>query len=290
MLIVTDTPAPADEDTTAATATERYPILEYDPYSRPLINPFELLKPLPGMPTRCVATFFQDVIKTLVTQQNVTLLTTLYTELTPFPVYALEHRGQRIAVYHAGLGSSLSAAVLDEVIALGGRTFIACGGCGVLDKQINVGDVIVPVSAVRDEGTSYHYLPPGREVEPDAACVAAMQRVLDARRTPYLLSKTWTTDAIYRETADKVKKRKEEGCKAVDMEAAAFFAVAKHRGVRFGQLLYGGDDVSGDGDWKDREWRKHQVREKLFWIAADAVLEVEEVEGDGGLQTVTDVV
>ncbi len=64
--------------------------------------------------------------------------------------------------------------------------------------------------------------------------------------------------------------RKAEGCLTVEMEAAAFFAVAQFRGVQFGQLLYGGDDLCGE--WDARDWTTHTVREKLFWLAADACL------------------
>ncbi|GHO47884.1 hypothetical protein KSX_60470 [Ktedonospora formicarum] len=88
---------------------------------------------------------------------------------------------------------------------------------------------------------------------------------------PYLLTKTWTTDAFYRETVEKVRLRKEEGCKAVEMETASFLAVARFRNVTFGQLLYGGDDVGSDV-WSDREWRKHAIRERLFWLAAETCL------------------
>jgi purine-nucleoside phosphorylase len=92
------------------------------------------------------------------------------------------------------------------------------------------------------------------------------------RCTWYLVGKTWTTDAIYRETPTKIAQRRAEGCITVEMEAAAFFAVAQFRGVRFGQLLYGGDDVSGAA-WDNREWHQRaDTREKLFWLAAEAVL------------------
>ena len=60
----------------------------------------------------------------------------------------------------------LAGAFLEELIARGCRTFVACGGAGVLVPDVALGHVIVPTAAIRDEGTSYHYLPAGREVEP----------------------------------------------------------------------------------------------------------------------------
>lgn len=89
---------------------------------------------------------------------------------------------------------------------------------------------------------------------------------------PYVIGKTWTTDALYRETPGKVARRKAEGCITVEMEAAAFFAVAQFRGVAFAQILYGGDDLSGD-EWDNRDWLgRTSTREKLFWLAAEACL------------------
>jgi uridine phosphorylase len=142
----------------------------------------------------------------------------------------------------------------------------------VLDREIAVGHLVVPASAVRDEGTSYHYLPPAREVNASPPAVAAIEQVLRQRQVPYVVGKTWTTDAVYRETPDRVKRRRAEGCLTVEMEAAAFFAVAQFRGVTLGQILYGGDDVSGE-DWDHRNWQAQPgVRERLFWLAAEACL------------------
>ena len=114
-----------------------------------------------------------------------------------------------------------------------------------------MGHVIVATAAVRDEGTSYHYLPASREVAPTDDAVAAIVATLERHEIPFVTGKTWTTDALYRETRGKVARRAAEGCLTVEMEAAAFFAVARFRGVSFGQMLYAGDDLSGDA-WDDR--------------------------------------
>ena len=90
---------------------------------------------------------------------------------------------------------------------------------------------------------------------------------------PYARGKTWTTDGIYRETPARIARRRDEGCLTVEMEAAAFFAVAEFCGVTFGQMLYAGDDLSGD-TWDMRDFIHGQasLRERLFWLAADACL------------------
>ena len=70
----------------------------------------------------------------------------------------------------------------------------------------------------------------------------------------YLRGLTWTTDAIFRETEDKIELRKSEGGKIVEMEQAGCIAVARFRGFEYGALIYGGDDLSGE-EWSDRGWR-----------------------------------
>jgi uridine phosphorylase len=248
-----------------------FPILEFDSASEAIIEPARVLTPR-DVPEHCVLCFFQDAVANACGDGKANVIFRLRWEDAMHPLYELDVGGRRLAVIHPGVGAPLAAGLLEETIALGCKKFIACGAAGVLDKDIAVGRIIVPASAVRDEGTSYHYLPPGREVNAAPEGVAAIEQVLQAKQISYLVSKTWTTDAPYRETSGKIERRKAEGCLTVEMEAAAFFAVAQFRRVTFAQILYGGDDVSG-GVWDARDWHKQEsTREKLFWLAAEACL------------------
>lgn len=248
-----------------------FPILEFDPTPTAIIEP-HLVHSHKGIPERCVACFFAEVFETLKEQGRLKLVATQSSEIGDNPIYELDLDGRKLTVFHPGVGAPLAAAFLEEVIALGGRKFIACGGAGVLNRELAVGRLVVPAAAVRDEGTSYHYLPAGREVRASAEGVAAVEAALRADGIAYVVGKTWTTDAIYRETPDKVKLRRDEGCLTVEMEAAAFFAVAQFRGVAFAQILYGGDNLDSE-QWDSRHWDKQaSVREKLFWLAAEAAL------------------
>ncbi len=258
-------------ENTREMARHAYPILEFDSAPEAMLEPKRLIKPH-DVPEHAVACFFQDVISKLVQEHGARVVNHLRSEIGTHPVYELAVDGQRLAVFHPGVGAPLCAGMLEEVIALGCTKFVACGGAGVLKPDIAVGHVLVPTSAVRDEGTSYHYLPPGREVMASPAAVAAIEEALRVDGVDYLLTKTWTTDAIYRETPEKIRRRTAEGCLTVEMEAAAFFAVAQFRAVPFGQILYGGDDLSGT-EWDSRHWNSHtDVRERLFWLAAEACL------------------
>mgnify|MGYP000474588613 CR=1 FL=1 len=248
---------------------QAYPILEFDPAPTAVLEPSHILTRI-DVPERCVLCFFQEAITAICAEKG-TCVHRLGSEIGHNPVYEIEVDG-RLAVVHPGVGAPLGAAFLEELIALGCTTFIACGGAGVLNRELAVGHIVVPSAAVRDEGTSYHYLPPSRDVSASPDAVAAIEAVLQRDNVPYVVGKTWTTDAIYRETPTKVALRRAEGCITVEMEAAAFFAVAQFRGVTFGQILYCGDDVSSD-EWDSRHWQEQtSVREKLFWLAAEAAL------------------
>ncbi|MFC1587424.1 nucleoside phosphorylase [Planctomycetota bacterium] len=252
---------------------QAYPILEFDPNPEAIIEPSKVIKPK-DIPEHCVLCFFQEVIKKHCAEKNAKIITQVKSETGIFPVYEIIKHDKRLAVVHPGVGAPLAAAVLEEMIAHGCRKFIACGVAGVLDREIAAGHIIIPAVAVRDEGTSYHYLPPGREVEATPEAVTAIEKVLNRQDVKYLVTKTWTTDAFYRETPAKVQMRQAEGCLTVEMEAAAFFAVAQFRRVQFAQLLYSGDDVSGE-TWDSRGvFRRSPARETLFNLAAEACLEL----------------
>ncbi len=245
------------------------PILEYDPAPDAIINPY-----LPGIekpvPQRAVLCFFQDVLGQLAAEGRLVKIGKMASEIGPNPIFRLSWQGQDLMVFHPGVGAPLAAGFLEEAIAGGARKFIACGGCGVLQKEIVAGHPVILDSAVRDEGTSYHYLPPGRAVSASPGPTAALEQTLLANGVKFLKGKSWTTDGLYRETAARRAERIAEGCQVVEMEAAAFFAVAQFRGVEFGQLVYGGDLVVPEG-WDKRDWlNRKDSRQMLFWLAVEA--------------------
>jgi uridine phosphorylase len=248
-----------------------YPILEFDSTREAMVEPSRVNQPR-DVPERCVICFFKEVLDEVVVEKQASVVVDNAWSDGPHPIYEIFFHGQRLAFFHPGIGASLSAGLLEEAIACGCKKYIVCGGCGVLEKGIAVGHLIIVSSAVRDEGVSYHYLSPGREVQANPAGVSALAVTLEKRGLPYRVGKTWTTDAPYRETAIKVAARRQEGCLTVEMEAAALMAVAEFRRVLLGQVLYGGDDLSGN-EWDNRGWQdRHEVRKNLFWLAAEACL------------------
>jgi uridine phosphorylase len=252
------------------------PILEFDGAAEAILEPAKLVAPLDGMPVYGVITFFQDVINSFVARGIAHEIYALRSEMGRHPIYAYTVQGQQVALFHPGVGAPLAAGMLEEAIALGCRNFVACGGAGVLNRTLAAGHLIVPTEAVRDEGTSYHYLPPDRRTAtPAPGAVAAIEATLQRRKVDYRLGKTWTTDAFYRETRPRMAKRRDEGCLTVEMEAAALFAVAEFRQVPLGQILYCGDNLDGD-EWDSRDWHKNwDVREILVELAAEACLAID---------------
>lgn len=249
------------------------PILEFDPERNSILNPDRFNKGILA-PKKAIPCFFFDIIQTLLEEGNLTLFTHLNSEMGKLPLYLHHGDGQSVLVYQAGLGSPLSAAMLEEVIAMGSSQFIACGGCGVLDNHVDVGHPFILKSAIRDEGVSYHYLEPSREVNAHPLAIAALEKTLKRHHIPYNLSKTWTTDAIYRETPHRREIRLAEGCEVVEMEAAALFAVAEFRQVILGQIVYGGDLVKPE-EWDGRSWNSRtETRRLLFNLALEALLQL----------------
>ena len=215
----------------------------------------------------CVITFFREVLENMEKKGLIKVVKLLNCETMDVPIYEMDYKGKKIHLFLGYVGAAGSAAFLEELIALGFNKFIVCGGAGVLRKDIAVGHLIIPTSAIRDEGASYHYLPPAREVECNPEVVAKIEEEFIKDKIEYIKAKTWTTDSFYRETEKKVELRKSEGCVTVEMEAAAFFAVAKFRNVKLGQILYGGDDLS-DVVWDSRKWHNRvEIRENLVDIS-----------------------
>jgi uridine phosphorylase len=247
----------------------RIPILDRDPARKAVLEPRHIIKPFDA-PEHCVFCFFPDVLAEIA-GNGAREIYRRVSELGEHPVYEIDFRGRRLMVAHPRIGAPVAAASLEGAIAMGARKVIACGGAGVLDSSIAVGHLVVPTAAIRDEGTSYHYLPPSLEVKPHPRALKAIKDTLAGNAIAYTAGKTWTTDGLYRETRAKVNLRRAQGCLVVEMEAAAFFAVARFRKVVFGQILYGADDLGGD-DWDHRSWTRHQIRRLLFDLAAEACL------------------
>ncbi len=249
-----------------------YPILEYDTDPHAVIEPnhehFTVT-----LPRKAVIGFLADEIDRYATVHNAKAVATLESITKRFPIYVVEYQGVEICLCQGPMGAPAATQLLDWLIGYGVREVIAAGSCGALcDFAEN--EFFIPTKALRDEGTSYHYLPPARYVNLSVAACTAIEQTMTAHRLPCRTVTTWTTDGFYRETREKVSYRKGEGCAVVEMECAAMAACASLRGATFGELLYTADTLANVDSYDERDWGRasHSLALKL---ALDAVCNIQ---------------
>ena len=141
------------------------------------------------------------------------------------------------------LGAPLATVVLERLIHLGVRNFLVLGIAGSLREDTKIGQVVVCDKAVRDEGTSYHYLPPSEFAFPASHLTSQLVSYLEERELDVQVGGTWTTDAIFRETPLEVRRLAAKGILTVEMEASALFSVAQYRQVNLGAVFVVSDLV-----------------------------------------------
>ncbi|MGB8197520.1 MAG: nucleoside phosphorylase [Acidimicrobiales bacterium] len=221
-----------------------------------------------AIPSVAVLCFFNELLDDLAVEGVLETKYVLRSEIGRNPVYEYVSDEGPVSVIHPGVGAPLAAGFVEEIAALGVTTLVACGGAGALVGELDLGHVMVVASALRDEGTSFHYAAPSRIIDADPLGVRVLGEVLDEHHVDHFVGRTWTTDAFFRETRSRVNRRIDEHCSMVDMESSAFIAVAKYRGLRFAQLLYAGDSLAGD-EWDSRSWDgARSIREGLFRVSA----------------------
>ena len=185
------------------------------------------------------------------------------------PVYNYDNK---VLIALSPLGGPAAANLMEELSYVGIDTFIACGACGCIVDDIDfVNDFFIPTEAIRDEGLSYHYLPASRTVKTNKDVNIAIEKALINRNKPYVMGLTWTTDAMYRETPNRVARRVKEGAIGVDMECASLAAVAKFNKLNFGEVMYFTDKV-GTESWEWRIYDKVKLRTEIIKLCIDALM------------------
>ena len=245
-----------------------YPVVEYDDNPIAKLDP-ENFKDKRFDTDKLVITFFPEVMQRLLERNEIEEERVIPGE-NPVILYHFCSRPD-VLLTLGQIGCPACGGNLDLLRALGIRRVMFCGGGGVLDPDIEVGRIMLVEGAIRDEGFSYQYIPPSRIVYADKETNEKIARYLDEHGVPYFPGLTWTTDALFRETADRIARRKEEGAKIVEMEQAGCLAVAQFRHISYGALIYGGDDVSGE-EWSDRGWRSRDgIRYDLVQLCKELV-------------------
>jgi len=168
-----------------------------------------------------------------------------YCRLFTSRLYAPQSSSVGACITGPGIGAPYAAMMLETLIAWGARRIIFLGWCGAVSKQAQIGDIILPTSALVDEGTSRNYaVPDNGQSKPASAMVSLIEQVLGDNRVDFHSGTIWTTDAVYRETREKVEKYQKQGVLAVEMEVSALYSVARFRDVELSAMLVVSDELS----------------------------------------------
>lgn len=236
------------------------PILEHDDHPRALINNDRHDCVLPS---RAVYAFLGDAVDEYAASVGAETIEVYHTIGRDTNIYRIRHNSQELCLCRAPLGGSAAVQLMDFLIGHGVTHIISVGSCGAL-TPLPENAFLVPVKALRDEGTSYHYLPPSRYAETSPAVRKVIAEVLAGHGLKHTECTTWTTDGFYRETEAMVAYRKSEGCAVVEMECASMAACAVFRGVAFGQLLYTADSLADARNYDARSWGEDSVMPALM--------------------------
>ena len=233
-------------------------MIEYDPDRKTVFGPCDLK--LDAKPTKCLLIFDDEIWEDLVLPNK---------DLETFPVTNafgrtfdtyryIEVDGEKILLVYPTMGAAGCVCDTELLIASGINKIVAFGTCGRLSEDTAQNTIILPTSAYREEGTSYHYLPDDDEIGVDEDALAVAEKVFTDHNFVYGKGKIWTTDAVYRETEGKVKLMQERGCIGVEMELSALLALAKYRDIKFTEFLIGEDAVV-ESDKKPLERRNREI-------------------------------
>jgi len=189
-------------------------------------------------------------------------------------MHLLNETNNKIAIIgNFGIGAPVSVVLLEELIAFGVKKFISIGTAGTLQKNIKIGDLMVCEKAIRDEGTSHHYLKHSKYAYASKKITKDIINSLKTNKQKYFIGKSWTIDAPYRETVAEAKKYQKEGVATVEMEASALFAVAKYRNVELGAMFTISDSLA-ELEWNPKFHLKKTKKglKNLYKVALDVLL------------------
>ncbi|MBE3519245.1 MAG: nucleoside phosphorylase [Firmicutes bacterium] len=144
-------------------------------------------------------------------------------------------------LYHSSFGSPAAGMLMETLIASGIGRLVMLGQAGSLSSRCRIGSVVLPSFGVREEGTSYHYLPPAVECRPSPILFERLRTALEPIAP--VEGGVWSTDAPYRETRQKVELYARQGVLAVEMECTALMSIAMYRNVEFAAVLVITDEL-----------------------------------------------
>lgn len=167
-----------------------------------------------------------------------------------------------VPVHESGIGAPVSATITENVIAAGAETVVMLGGCAALQQEIAPDAAILPTDTIRDEGVSYHYVPPDVPVTATDSLVDCLDETLSHAGFDTPRGKTWTTSAMYRETIPEIEQYRNEGVASLCMESAAIWSVCQYRNADAATIHKVGDYLTPD-DWVPDATAERGLQEML---------------------------
>lgn len=246
-------------------------ILEFDDIYESVIMPTHESLDI-KLPEKCVFGFLGDHIDQYAIKNKAKKIAEFESATKIYPIYIINHKGYELALVQAPVGAAPAAQLMDWLIGYGVSEIISTGTCGSL-IDMPESTFLVPTKALRDEGTSFHYVKPSRYIDLNPIAITAIEVLFRKRGLKYEEVMTWTTDGFFRETKDLVKYRVEEGCSVVEMECSALAAVGQLRKVVWGEILFTADTLADIENYDQRNWAKDSFAYALE-LAMDAVIKI----------------
>lgn len=228
-------------------------MIEFDSNNNAIFNPQDLHLEIPVK--QAILIFDDDVWDDyVVPNKNLKTMEVKNNRGRVFGTYRLVNKDNTptLLVYPSA-GGSASVMEVELLIASGIDKIVAFGTCGSMSTKIAKNTLLIPISAKREEGTSYHYLPPSETVDQSAESIKALEDTFKESNEEYVIGKIWTIDAIYRETPGKLEKLQKTGYIGVDMELASLLAMAKFREIKFAEFLIADDNIAGTPEKQEKE-------------------------------------
>ena len=216
---------------------------------RPVIDPYERVsRNNTRAPCSRVLLFFTPFLFKIATRMLEKYEEVKYSGLL-FKSVKGYYNGKEVFLTLPYFGAPAATAALEVLIAGGGKTFIMVGEAGAINPILRIGDILVPTWGLREEGTSYHYMPPDYVPRPDInlsrTLFREVKKIKGKKKIRVLQGGIWSTDAIFRETTDKVVEYSRMGILGVDMESTALMTVAAYRRVRLAVIVSISDELYG---------------------------------------------
>ncbi len=249
--------------------------IKFDSEKNAVINPVDICKTknneIQDCPKIAISCFSIRTFERLVRELDAEVITGLEIGCAngEWDVYRAKYNGLDVLLFMSIVGAPGCVGLLEELAVFGVEKFIIFGTCGVMDKNIDDLSIIIPNSAVREEGVSYHYKEDTDEIAVNVKYIEDFAEILEEKNVDYTTGKVWTTDAFYRETPQKVKSMQENGCIAVDMECSAVAAFAEFRGVDVFHFFYTADNLDAE-KWDKRSLGNHDKlaeKDKIAYLA-----------------------